>query len=278
MSMNVTTVATSNTSGTTQVNNNSVDTSTKNSTESSFKDEMEKVSVKNETKDVKPKEEVKISKVSKEKDNAKNSEKIKDEINDGISSMINGYVAMNQAGTSLANDIERVCMLNSLNSSNTNYFENVSANSNKLTVSMSESDANFFISLTEHPEMNLQNITSQAQNLMDNGASVKEVKQNVQISQTLLDAIAKAKDSNQPLRIDFDHNMSVILRVSREGVVSANFIPGDKAVEQYLKNNINSLKATFEEKDLAYDDLTYSSSNNREKNNKRRNNQQGDDK
>ena len=105
--------------------------------------------------------------------------------------------------------------------------------------------------------------------MINNGADVSEVKQNVQISQTLLNALSDARENNQPIRIDFDQNISVILRVGRDGAISAQFIPGDKAVEQYLRNNIESLKSSFDEQDLPYSELSYSSSS-KEQNQRRR--------
>ena len=137
---------------------------------------------------------------------------------------------------------------------------------------MNKSDAEFFIGLTKNNDVSVANITTQAQNMLNNGAELAEVKQNVQISQTLLNAISKAKENNQPLRIDFDQNISVILRINKEGVVSANFIPGDKAVEQYLRNNISSLRATFDEQDLPYSDLSYSNRGSKQQKEKRNNN------
>ena len=105
--------------------------------------------------------------------------------------------------------------------------------------------------------------------MVNHGADVAEVKQNVQVSQALLDALSQARENNQPLRIDFDQNISVILRVGRDGAVSAQFIPGDKAVEQYLRNNIDSLKNAFDEQELPYNELSYSHSS-KEQNQKRR--------
>ena len=118
----------------------------------------------------------------------------------------------------------------------------------------------------------MQNVMSQAQTMIENGTSVAEVKQNVQISQTLLDALSKARETNQPLRIDFDQNVSVILRIGKDGAIAANFIPGDKAVEQYLRNNISNLRAVFNENDLPYTELSYSNSSKQQ--NERRRNQQ----
>ena len=87
-----------------------------------------------------------------------------------------------------------------------------------------------------------------------------------------MDALSKARETNQPLRIDFDQNVSVILRIGKDGAIAANFIPGDKAVEQYLRNNISNLRAVFNENDLPYTELSYSNSSKQQ--NERRRNQQ----
>ena len=142
------------------------------------------------------------------------------------------------------------------------------------SISMTESDADFFINLTQKNDVSVQNITAQAQNMLNQGVEAKEVKQNVQISETLLNAINIAKENNQPLRIDFDQNMSVIMRFGKDGTIAANFIPGDKAVEQYLRNNIESLKNTFRENDLPYSDLSYSNRGGKQQKENRRNREQ----
>ena len=77
--------------------------------------------------------------------------------------------------------------------------------------------------------------------------------------------------NNKPFRIDFDKNISVIIKVNKDGSLSANFIPGDKAVEQYLRNNISTLKQRFDEENLAYSELSYSNSNKREQRQKKEN-------
>ena len=129
------------------------------------------------------------------------------------------------------------------------------------------------MNLTQQNDFSAQNVIAQAQNLLNSGADVSQVKQSAQISQTLLNALMTAKENNQPLRIDFDQNISVILRVGKDGALAANFIPGDKAVEQYLRNNIESLKATFRENDLPYSDLSYSNRGSKQQKENRRNKQ-----
>jgi hypothetical protein len=183
-------------------------------------------------------------------------------------------MSMLDANNSLTNNIQQMFDLNAsatseISSKSNSLFGDFDSN----TISMTEDDANFFINLTQNNDVSMQNITAQAQNLLNNGAEVSNVKQNVQISQALLDAINNARETNQPLRIDFDQNVSVILRMGKDGSFAANFIPGDKAVEQYLKANIDSLKATFRENDLPYSDLSYSSRGKQQQKENRRNKQ-----
>jgi hypothetical protein len=123
--------------------------------------------------------------------------------------------------------------------------------------------------------MSIQNMTAQAQTMINSGADVREVQQGYQVSQALLNALNEARQTNQPIRIDFDQNVAVILRVNQNGSLSANFIPGDKIVEQYLRQNIDLLRNTFDEKNLPYSDLSYSNSS-KEQNKRRRNEQQGE--
>ena len=75
-----------------------------------------------------------------------------------------------------------------------------------------------------------------------------------------MEKLAESLKTNKPFRIDFDKDVSVIIKVNKDGSLSANFIPGDKAVEQYLRNNIASLRQRFDEENLSYSELSYSNS------------------
>lgn len=259
---------------------------------SSFKDEMDKVSKSESKKDTNNEQVNNQVDTNTEKNDKKSSNKeLTDRVSDENDNLLFGSaessidyskfgtMGINNANIMLSNDIQQMINNNTAqlsavaatkNTGSIFSFDNLdSANS----ISMTQSDAQFFINLTQNTDMSTQNVVAQAQYLLNNGVDAAEVKQNVQISQALLDAINIAKDNNQPLRIDFDQNISVILRINKEGVIAANFIPGDKAVEQYLKNNINSLKATFSENDLPYTDLSYSNSS-KQQNERRRNRQQ----
>ena len=78
----------------------------------------------------------------------------------------------------------------------------------------------------------------------------------------------EAYKTQKPTRIDFDNNVSVILRISKDGKVSAEFIPGDKAVEEYLRNNIGYLKQRFDDENISYNDIMYKPYKNNSKNQK----------
>lgn len=285
----------SSTSTSSQINSASnSDSAKKTSSESSFKDEMDKVSStekskKNEkTSDKKNDKVDDVSKKDEKTTNTENNANQNQDKNDAQSQaeQLNGMVdfsnfgslSVSDANSMLTNDIAQ--MLNINNTAVTGLAADMKVpasgmmNLDYSSISMTESDADFFINLTQKNDVSVQNITAQAQNMLNQGVEAKEVKQNVQISETLLNAINIAKENNQPLRIDFDQNMSVIMRFGKDGAIAANFIPGDKAVEQYLRNNIESLKNTFRENDLPYSDLSYSNRGGKQQKENRRNREQ----
>lgn len=285
----------SSTSASSQINSASnSDSAKKTSSESSFKDEMDKVSStekskKNEkTSDKKNNKVDEVSKKDEKTTNTENNANQNQDKNDAQSpaDQLNGMVdfsnfgslSVSNANSMLTNDIAQ--MLNINNTAVTGLAADMKVpasgmmNLDYSSISMTESDADFFINLTQKNDVSVQNITAQAQNMLNQGVEAKEVKQNVQISETLLNAINIAKENNQPLRIDFDQNMSVIMRFGKDGTIAANFIPGDKAVEQYLRNNIESLKNTFRENDLPYSDLSYSNRGGKQQKENRRNREQ----
>lgn len=255
------------------------ESSKKTSSDSSFKDEMNKVS-NTENKETAEENSVNIeNKVADDKNKDVSSTEKQDDLFN-VSADYSNYasIAVQDANMILSQNIMEMVNTNPVNTinelSDLSKSANFASDLTKTTVNMTESDAQFFLNLTqtEGNDVSMQNIMSQAQTMIENGTSVAEVKQNVQISQTLLDALSKARETNQPLRIDFDQNVSVILRIGKDGAIAANFIPGDKAVEQYLRNNISNLRAIFNENDLPYTELSYSNSSKQQ--NERRRNQQ----
>lgn len=272
------------------------DSAKKTSSDSSFKDEMEKVSTTEKSKKDEKTSDKKSEKVeqtsqkdenvaSTDNKNPDNGNKQDDNSSqsDQLSGMVDfsnfGSLSVANANSMLTNDIAQMLNINN-NVAITGLAANMKVSDsgmmtlNYSTVSMTESDADFFINLTQKNDVSVQNITAQAQNMLNQGVDAKEVKQNVQISETLLNAINIAKENNQPLRVDFDQNISVIMRFGKDGSLAANFIPGNNAVEQYLRNNIETLKSTFKENNLSYSDLSYESRGNKQQKENRRSKQQ----
>lgn len=284
MSINATTSSSvSSTGSSSQVSNAASSDVSKKSTDSSFKEEMDKVSSE-KTEDVNAEKETdnKVNEVAQKSEN-NNDNTVAN--NDAQSNQVDSEnakfatLAMMDMNNQLSNDIQKMVNSNQVNPlSQLSGAKGLSGAisldfSPASSISMTQADAEFFVNLTQQNDVSAQNVVAQAQNLLNNGADVSQVKQSSQISQTLLNALMTAKENNQPLRIDFDQNISVILRVGKDGALAANFIPGDKAVEQYLRNNIEVLKATFKEQDLPYSDLSYSNRGSKQQKENRRNKQ-----
>lgn len=110
-------------------------------------------------------------------------------------------------------------------------------------IAMNEADVEVFTNLVQSGEVNL------------NEMAPKAAEKSVQVSKTLADMLAKSMDNNQPIRIDFDNNISVIIRVSRDGKISADFLPSSQVAEAYLKENLPLLRQKFEQNNIEYDEL-----------------------
>ena len=114
-----------------------------------------------------------------------------------------------------------------------------------------QADAMFFINLLNQNGL----INYQAS---DEGLSITTKNSNsIEVSNTLMTMLKSSVDSKKPIRMDFDNNVTVILKLDDKGKVNAHFIPGDKAVEEYLKNNIPYLRQRFDEQNISYSNISY---------------------
>jgi hypothetical protein len=132
-------------------------------------------------------------------------------------------------------------------------------------INMSDSDATFFANLVQNTNMSMQDIAAQVSENQN-----AQTAQSVQVSSVLMEKLADSMKTNQSFRINFDKDVSVIIKVNKDGSLMANFIPGDKAVEQYLKENIASLRQRFDDENLAYSELSYSNSREQQQQQQRR--------
>lgn len=151
-------------------------------------------------------------------------------------------------------------------------IKNLKSMYNYDTVKISKEDAKFFADLVENKQFAMQQ-NGENTTLIKFADEIGPTYKTQQTSKVLTDLITKAYNDQKPVRVDFDNNVSVILKVDTKGKVSAEFIPGDKAVEAYLRNNIGYLKQRFDDQNLPYNDLFYRQSNNGNQNRERQNQQ-----
>ncbi len=140
-------------------------------------------------------------------------------------------------------------------------------------ISMSSDDAVFFANLVTKTDMSMQSIAGEFQKSLNSG-NVQNVQKTAKVSSALLEALSDSMKTNKSFRIDFDKDVSVVMRVDRDGNINANFIPGDKAVEAYLRNNISYLRQRFDEQNLPYNELSYSKHRRQDQEEEKRNNKE----
>ncbi len=270
--MNIDTSTSATVSTNTQVNSNSSTQNNPKANEKAFSEELEKAS---ETKEIAEQQEVQAEESnSTNMDNEtehNEQQSSQHQTQNFIGNLQNSENKIEQLSISktdiLTQNIQ--ALVNTKAQIETQTLKNtVPTNLDYQTVEMSDDDALFFANLVENTDMTMKTIASQIQNEIT--TNVQGIEQKAKVSATLMNLISDGMKTNQPFRIDFDKDISVILRIDKDGSVSANFIPGDKAVEQYLRNNIGFLKQRFDEENLAYKDLSYSQSKNqnRERNQK----------
>ena len=109
-------------------------------------------------------------------------------------------------------------------------------------IAMSKKDVDFFAKLVENGQ---------------NSISTKETAEASQVSKTLADMLAKSMNDNKPIRINFDNDISVIIKVGKDGKISADFLPSSQIAEAYLKENLPLLRQKFEDNNIDYEELNH---------------------
>ncbi len=281
--MNVSTAsaaATASTSSVSSTQSKSKTDSSKKTSDTSFEDEMKTASEsENDEKVEASKDDKKASNDKKtEKDSTKEANKLSEELQKDPDDIVpddiykgginfTDYKYHNEGQSILSQNIQNLLntkdLMTTVNSASTFDYD---------VINMSDSDANFFANLVQNTDMSMNSIANQISNAMADGT--EGIQRNVQVSSVLMEKLSDSMKTNQPFRIDFDKDVSVIIKVNKDGSLAANFIPGDKAVEQYLRNNISSLRQRFDDQNLPYSELSYS--NSRQQQQQRRQNRQGE--
>ena len=113
------------------------------------------------------------------------------------------------------------------------------------SIIMNQTDVEAFVELVQKGEIDLNEINTQS------------TEKSVQVSKTLSDMLAKAMEDNKPLRINFDNDISVIIRISRDGKIRADFLPSSQVAEAYLKENLPLLRQRFDNNNMEYESLNH---------------------
>ena len=247
----------------------------------------EKTEENSKTEKKETKKEDKVSdKVSKEKE-ADNTQTLKGEVSASNQQNQNGEQNPNQqnqnAYSALSDQVQAYMNANGGNFNFTNVnpmgattrgqISGMKTSVDYTSIQMSDTDAKFFADLVSKTDMSMGSIASEFQKALQQG-NTKAVQSTAKATAALIEALKESSQTNQPFRIDFDKDVSVILQVDRSGKINANFIPGDKAVENYLRNNIDFLRQRFDEENIAYGDLNYSQSRRQRDEQERRNNKE----
>ena len=262
-----------------EVSTSSQSQKTSSKSNSSFKDEMKKVS-ESENKEAEKTEqetEQKTEAVDNKTDDKSNEQKDQEQ---NQNQTLKGEVNM------VAGQNQQLAMLNGQNLQNNNIQTLLDANMqlSNITkmgsglleakvdysnINMSADDAKFFSDLVQNTDKTLQGVVNDLKSGVEQ--NVQKAAQHVKVSSTLMTALNDAVKSNQPVRINLDKDVSIILKVDKDGALSATFIPGDKAVEEYLRQNISTLRQRFDEQELSYRDLSYSRQKQNQEQNRRNN-------
>lgn len=80
------------------------------------------------------------------------------------------------------------------------------------------------------------------------------------LSAKFLSALKDSLMNKKVFRIDFDNEISVIIKIDREGKISANFLTSNHEIEEGLKNNLYILRQKFDEQNIKYGSIEYTAS------------------
>ncbi len=126
-------------------------------------------------------------------------------------------------------------------------------------------DAIFFVNLLNQNQIINYNVE-------DNKITLNCNEKQINATQSLINMLSTSYETKKPIRLDFDENVTVVLKLDHKGQIQAHFIPGSPDVEAYLKQNIPSLKQIFDSENINYSYLGYSKSKDNS-NKKKRSNQ-----
>lgn len=125
--------------------------------------------------------------------------------------------------------------------------------------SLTKKDIDFFKICSEKGGISLNDINTQTSQVrITVAASAGDISyKSVDISKGISSLIEYAHTTQKPVRLDFQGDSSVILRVDNKGLLSAQFISGNPAMEQALKASLPDLRNRFDSEGIPYKELSY---------------------
>ena len=163
-----------------------------------------------------------------------------------VTALVQDFTELNdsQAGDEVEEDVRVKTVTNSTSIKKVDTKSNITVETVASfdDIAMSKKDVDFFAKLVENGQ---------------NSISTKETAEASQVSKTLADMLAKSMNDNKPIRINFDNDISVIIKVGKDGKISADFLPSSQIAEAYLKENLPLLRQKFEDNNIDYEELNH---------------------
>jgi hypothetical protein len=114
-------------------------------------------------------------------------------------------------------------------------------------------DIKILQNLGQMPPVPLHNLNNFSQSLMNQ--LPQGYYKSLGVSKGLQELLESAYKTQRPIRIDLTDTASIILRMGKDGRVSAEFLPSDQAADLYFRQNLQELKSRLESKQLPYGEL-----------------------
>lgn len=136
--------------------------------------------------------------------------------------------------------------------------------------SMTDEDIEFFKLCSEKKEITINDISVKDSQVnlttVDNANQVSY--KSLNFSKGLFGLIEYAHTKQKPIRLDFQGNSSVILKINSKGGLTAEFIANDTAMEHILRSSIPNLKNKFDSEGIPYEKIIYRENQNKNKKDK----------
>ena len=193
-----------------------------------------------------------------------------------------GFNILSQVETELLNqtqfvinNIELISNINELKTNLNKAFEKDMTQNVTREATLKDTEGNVKqISMTIEDVEFFANVVDANLNNNNNSIEIDETTlKSAKVSNALLEMLNDSKNTGRPVRVDFDNNISVVMQVTKDGKLNARFYPGDKAAEEYLRQNIQSLRNQLDSKEIEYDNISYKERNNQNNNKNKRQNQ-----